>query len=488
MVIKTGSLSNTDNSQSGNLSNALLAAVLSSAEELVTGHGWLHSVNTLLEELGRITQVSRVWIFQTLELQDDYILQDYVFEWAAAEQYKQIGLPHFNHFKSAINTPEYACLIESRKRGEYQDTITDKLPDSWLKSYLQSQKIQSMLTIPIIVENQWWGTLGLDDCERAMDWSATDITLLRTASFFISSAIVRDNLNTKKSQLDILKKNTVCSTWELDIRRGHLWCTSEILGQMPGMAHNQHFTFRQWLKKIHPDHRRMFFLKARRFIRAEETSFRCDLQLLKNNGEYCWVEISANTEPQQIRQEGVIAGVFWDITKRKEEEVRLAFEATTDPLTGVMNRRKIELEVAAHLAALRTDNQVFSLAIADIDFFKQVNDTYGHAVGDKVLQHFTDVCQQSFRSEDCLSRIGGEEFVILLPGAAEKAAFSICNRLRELLKENPYYYNNEPIAYSVSIGCTTLRDRKLHVDEVFERADSALYQAKNTGRDKVVIS
>ena len=110
MVIKTGSLRHFESHQSDGLTLDLLAAVLSSAKELVTGKGWLNSVNTLLEELGKITRVSRVWIFQTLDLHDDYIVQDYIYEWASKEKHIQIGLPHFNHFTSPINTPEYSTL------------------------------------------------------------------------------------------------------------------------------------------------------------------------------------------------------------------------------------------------------------------------------------------------------------------------------------------------------------------------------------------
>lgn len=212
MGLKTGSLNKVGQGSSSGLSEQILSAILRGAEGLVAGRSWFDNVSALLEEVGKATGVSRVWMFQTLELQDDYVIQDYVFEWASQEKYAQIDLPHLNHFRTEINEPEYGALIESRIDGEYQDVSVSRLPDSMIKKFLAKQKILSMLTIPIMVDNQWWGTLGLDDCEREIEWSPADITLLRTASYFISSAIIRDNLNARKHQLELLKENKVCSS------------------------------------------------------------------------------------------------------------------------------------------------------------------------------------------------------------------------------------------------------------------------------------
>ncbi|KJY83186.1 hypothetical protein TW81_09250 [Vibrio galatheae] len=486
MAINTGPLSSIELNQLDDFSHELLAEVLSRAEALVTGYGWLDSTEALLKEIGTITQVSRVWIFQTLELNNDYILQDYVFEWTRDDKYIQIGLPHFNHFKSNIDNQEYSVLVESRKKGEYQTLITDNLPQSWLKSYLQSQKILSMLTIPIIVDNQWWGTLGLDDCERAFEWSATEIALLKAASFFISSAITREHLVARKRQLSVLKQNTTCSTWEFDLRRGHLWSTSEVFLPECETPFTMHFVSRDWIRRLHPDFRQDFFHQAKRFLNQQDEIFRCVVKMLINNGECRWIEISANSPKIKNHKDDVLVGVFWDITQRKETELRLELEATTDPLTGLFNRRKFEQEVESALVEIEQSDRYFSLAIIDIDFFKQINDTYGHIVGDKVLCYFTLLCQQSLRDHDCFARIGGEEFALLLKDTSEDEAFAICTRIRELVKANHYMLEQTGITFTISIGCTTVRDKSVLIEHAFEKADTALYQAKLSGRDQVI--
>ncbi|GLO60383.1 diguanylate cyclase [Vibrio sp. MACH09] len=488
MTIQTGSFDNLDHAQANNLENELLAAIARSAEDLTTGRGWPEGVNALLQDLGKITKVSRVWIFQTLELQAQFVLQDYVFEWASDEKYVQIGLPSFNRFKSNRNEPEYQSLIESRMRGEYQDVTTSLLPDTWLKTYLEGQRILSMLTIPIFVENKWWGTLGFDDCERDYQWSASEIALLRTASFLISGAVLRDSLSAKTRQLEVLKKITAFSAWELDIRRGHLWCTSELLSRTPEKHHNLQFSFRQWLRLIHPDYRCVFFDAIRQFIRSGSDSFQCDLKIATESRDERWVEVSATVDKNPQKKGDFIAGILLDITQRKEEEERLRYEASTDPLTGVLNRRKIDSLIYQHILEYRKNKHSFSLIFMDLDYFKRINDNYGHHVGDKVLCHFTQLCQQVLRSVDYLARIGGEEFAILLPNTNEADAFAIGDRIRSNLQRRPYLSDNEEIPYSVSVGCFTVRDERLDQQEIFKRADEALYLAKQSGRNQVKVS
>lgn len=484
MVIQTGSFENLDHTESSHIENELLTAIARSAEDLTTGRGWPKGVDALLADLGKITNVSRVWIFQTLELEENHILQDYAFEWASKPKYKQIGLPSFNRFSSNTKEPEYISLIESRSRGEYQHVIVDQLADTWLKTYLSNQKILSMLTIPIVVENKWWGTLGFDDCERRIEWSASEIALLRTASFLISSAVLRDTLSAKRRQLDILKRITACSAWELDIRRGHLWCTPEILSNVSKKSNNLQFSFRQCLRKIHPEHRKRFFQLVRQFKQNNDQSFRCDLRIKRDSGDYRWIELTS-----KIDQNGdVLAGILLDITMRKEAEDRLRHEAATDPLTGVLNRRKIESLVQEHIEIYNKKKETFSLVILDLDHFKTINDTHGHSIGDKVLCHFTQLCQHSLRKIDYLSRIGGEEFAILLPNTSEEDALIIGERICQNIQDNPYIQLNKQIPFSVSIGCSTLKDEYLEVHKIFERADSALYLAKQSGRNQVRVS
>lgn len=123
MTINTGTFNTLGLKTDGSIQAELLTAIARSAEELTNGRGWPQGVNELLGDLGRITGVSRVWIFQTLGLSEDSILQDYTFEWAAAPGYVQIGLPHFNRFRTKIDQPGYRKMIASRKKGSTRRSL-----------------------------------------------------------------------------------------------------------------------------------------------------------------------------------------------------------------------------------------------------------------------------------------------------------------------------------------------------------------------------
>ena len=488
MAIDIGRFKNLGMKSEGSIQTELLTAIARSAEDLTNGRVWPDGVNALLADLGKITGVSRVWIFQILELTDEFIVQDYTFEWASEPKYVQIGLPYFSRFKKTINQPEYRDLIQSRIRGEYQKVITAKLQPSWLRSSQEKQKIKSMLTIPINVENHWWGTLGFDDCEREYDWSHSEIALLRTAGFLISSAVLRDSLIAKRKQLDILQKITACSAWQFDTRRWQIWCTSEIIHSVPGKTSNLQFSFGSFLKMIHQDHRKRFLETIKQFAKYRNGKFRCDIKLLTECGDYRWVELTGNIDNGSGNRRELLAGIALDITFRKNAEERLRREATTDPLTGVLNRRKLELMLHEYVDSHIESKEIFSLLMLDLDHFKKINDTYGHAVGDKILCHFVDICLKCLRKGDHLARVGGEEFAILLPGTEENAAFNIGDRIRSKLKHTPFALEGDSIATTVSIGCASLTDDFMEAAKLYSLADSALYRAKNTGRDKVVCA
>lgn len=488
MTILTGIQPELDRHQLSELNVDLLSSVLRGADMLVSGDDRLANINHLLAEIGAVTQVSRVWVFQVLAISDTDILQDYVFEWANEKKYAQIRLPHFNHFSSSLAHPEYRKLIESRQRGEYQSVITDQLPSSWLKRYLTQQRILSMLTIPIIVDNKWWGTLGFDDCDREQRWSESDVTLLRATGHLIASTVLKNELFSKQRQIDIIKDNTHCSTWQVDVQRGICWCSSEIIGDSAtsSIRDSRTYTSRHWLRRIHPGYRRAFFSRVRHFLSPSGNELKMDLQVKRDNGEYTWVEITTNNDPKN-KPQGVVAGVMWDISQRKAEEQALMRQAATDPLTQLYNRRQFASDLARFGEQARYRHQPLSLLIIDIDHFKRINDNYGHIVGDHVLEAFASLLETHLPLHSNIYRIGGEEFACLLANTDQKAAQHYAAQLCEAVYDQHSILDYSPaIRVSVSIGCAELDAAMLDAKHLYQHADDALYNAKLSGRNRVV--
>jgi len=177
-----------------------------------------------------------------------------------------------------------------------------------------------------------------------------------------------------------------------------------------------------------------------------------------------------------------------ELKSKERENIKLEEMAFYDSLTGMINRRKFEeLSTVEIKRSIRYKSDL-SFLMLDIDHFKAVNDTYGHAAGDEVLKHFSSICFELVRGIDTIARMGGEEFVIMLPQTDEKGAFKFAERLRQRVFDSTVTTDNKTIKYSTSIGISILNiDTDIEVDTVLQRADEALYKAKNTGRNKSVI-
>lgn len=176
-----------------------------------------------------------------------------------------------------------------------------------------------------------------------------------------------------------------------------------------------------------------------------------------------------------------------DISENKKTEEELLRLAATDPLTGAFNRR--EFTVLAEQESLRSNryNRPLSIMMLDLDHFKRLNDTYGHAAGDKALQRFTTLCCNTLRTMDIFGRWGGEEFVALLPETDAESAAIIAERLRKIVSQSIFVYNEQKISFTVSIGIAQYAAGETEVDAPLGRADTAVYDAKKAGRNRISV-
>lgn len=181
------------------------------------------------------------------------------------------------------------------------------------------------------------------------------------------------------------------------------------------------------------------------------------------------------------------AAIVSDISENKRTEEELLRLAATDPLTGAFNRR--EFTALAEQESLRSHRygRPLSILMLDLDHFKKLNDTYGHAAGDLALQRFTTVCCNTLRNIDIFGRWGGEEFVALLPETDTDGAAVIAERLRKAISENVLVYENHRITFTVSIGIAQYKDSETAIDAPLGRADSAVYDAKKAGRNRIAV-
>lgn len=221
-----------------------------------------------------------------------------------------------------------------------------------------------------------------------------------------------------------------------------------------------------------------------------EGRFECALMQMTIRGEYEKELLQAKRNAEQINRESVDANqelqrLLGEVECKKAEleelNANLHQLATVDPLTGLKNRRFLEQEVAAWLLKAEFGYPLSVLAV-DIDFFKRVNDAYGHSVGDAVLQELAGKLLAQIESGATIARMGGEEFIILLPGHAIKSAKELGEKVCVRLEKADWQH--VPITVSIGVASYQVGDT---ARELFSRADKALYVSKSRGRNCVSV-
>jgi diguanylate cyclase (GGDEF)-like protein/PAS domain S-box-containing protein len=179
-------------------------------------------------------------------------------------------------------------------------------------------------------------------------------------------------------------------------------------------------------------------------------------------------------------------GVDRDVTERKQLEDELRRQAHIDELTGLNNRRHFFHLAEQELARTKRYGGAFTVLMLDVDRFKLVNDSYGHQVGDRVLQELSEVCVTTLRHTDILGRIGGEEFAVLMPQTSSEQGLKMAERLRLAVAPAAVpLAKGEAVRFTVSIGVTSFAEADAKIEDLLKRADTALYAAKKAGRNQV---
>jgi diguanylate cyclase (GGDEF)-like protein len=184
-----------------------------------------------------------------------------------------------------------------------------------------------------------------------------------------------------------------------------------------------------------------------------------------------------------VREVDLIRIYVLDITQRKWAEEEIYLLATTDSLTGIANRRQFSTILASEIDRVKRYGTPMSLAMYDIDYFKRVNDTFGHDVGDHVLQALTSLVKENIRANDVVARWGGEEFMVLMPQSDVEAARNVSEKLR-LAIAGHHFDNLDKL--TVSLGVTAFEPQD-DLNSLLKRVDEALYKAKEKGRNRVEV-
>jgi len=468
-----------------------LAALARGSTALMAMEHWADGVDRLLTELGPVTGASRVWILQLVEIQPDKVIQDYVFEWASSERYQLLSHYRSRFFASSLDKVEYQQLVEERQRGCRHSFCTPMLPEGPIRRHLESQATLSMASVPIFVDGRWWGTLGVDDCDRSVNWEGPGLDLLETAAQMVAAALYRYQLNHRSRQVELFHKVADCGVWEVSLRNGRVWCSQGLKVALGYPESSPRMPLRRLANRLHPTDRAVIWSWLRESRNAPApVQFRLDVRVRLVDDVWSWYEVIAEVQHNDQGEPVALAGVLVDIGKRKQEEEQAQAASERDALTGALNRRGLDRQMSEHSATFPRH-----LILFDIDHFKQINDTHGHLVGDALLSQLVDRLQHELRPEDCLVRLGGEEFAVLATGMQNEQAMSLAERLRRCVSDTPFCIEVAGVSGPVSINMTIslgvahqASDELEALAQLMAEADQALYAAKHTGRNCVVAA
>ncbi len=308
----------------------------------------------------------------------------------------------------------------------------------------------------------------------------------------------------RKSEASLKMALTIAQLgyWEWNVHTGQVTC-SEVAGRIIGLAPNDLLlNLEAFLQIVHPDDRERVanhinqVLEGVNSLDIEYSIILPDgsVRIVQGKGEIAYSE---DEMPERIigtiqeipeHEHTKMLGVILDITDRKKMELMLEEAAYTDSLTGADTRRHFQELAEQELALVRRYGGQLSVFMLDLDHFKSVNDEHGHHSGDLVIMKLVYVCRVVLREVDVIGRWGGEEFVVLLPKTGAEQALEVAERLRQAIASTEVPLENKVIHFTTSIGVATLKEEDANIDLLLRRADQALYEAKNSGRNKVCVA
>lgn len=267
----------------------------------------------------------------------------------------------------------------------------------------------------------------------------------------------------------------IIEEWNQSVQRYGGWLASDVQGQSMSLFFPADDPDRPHIDRL--------LAEALRIGSVETEGWR-----IRRDGSRLWANSVITALPDEA---GTVSGfvvVSRNITERKRLEDDMKLLATVDPLTGAYNRRQGDILLAAEFGRHVRDKQPFAVAMLDIDHFKSINDQYGHLTGDAVLRALVNGCQNALRSIDMVIRWGGEEFLVIMPVTDGAGAVSAAKRLIATLSATDIVVDpgGAVIRFTVSIGIAVSSDGG--PTELIRRADLAMYSAKSSGRNRVMLA
>lgn len=276
------------------------------------------------------------------------------------------------------------------------------------------------------------------------------------------------------------------ATYTADFRTGEVYVDERYLTQLGYGPGEIAVTYDWWKRHVHPQDLASFSAQSEQVMHRGLDDFTAEYRFRHRDGHWVWIQDHAHVYDRDPGGVAIAAsGLRIDVTRRKEAELKLAYNAEHDPLTDLLNRRGMWRAIKRIHAQSMRASRLYCIAIFDLDLFKLINDEYGHVVGDGLLQAIARQLHENTRESDWIARWGGEEFMVLMPETDTEQAVGFVERLRQRIEANDFRVDQHSLRITTSAGVACCRSDGDSQDEIVNRADRALYAAKNAGRNRV---
>ena len=299
----------------------------------------------------------------------------------------------------------------------------------------------------------------------------------------------REEFRAKDARLTYALNEAADGLWDWNALTGEVFFSPQLARMLGYLPHEMEPCFETWSDAVHEADRDRVLGLLEDHLNGLTSTYEAEYQMQTRNGDYIWLRdrgrvCQRDAEDRVAR----VVGMVHDVTRSKAMEEKLRQQASHDHLTGLLNRRAGYIHFKKQLSYAQRYKQEFSLCLLDLDHFKSINDAFGHLAGDVVLKHFVSLLIDSVRQSDTLMRWGGEEFMLLLPKTDVQSAKQLVEQLKERVQAAPILLEGRELNYTFSAGLASFPQHSADMDGLINSADDALYSAKASGRNLVMIS
>lgn len=473
----------------------ILVALRVAAEKLFRSPNFDVAVQEVIGDLGKAADIDRIYICENHLDEKGELFETQRFAWAKESAYSQSNNPELKAF-----------YFEQRGFTRWVETLSQNLilkghvkdfPESE-RGFLSSLGTVSTLVVPIFVGQRWWGFMGFD-ARQERAWSPTEEDALRGAGGILGGAIERRKveqtlMQTESRYLGILQDQfDLIGRYKPD---GQLIFINVAYARYFGLNPNKASDMSIWTQ-VPPEGTEQLKAKIISITPTQPVSITQNINM-RFDGEERWIEWTDrgtfDDNGNLVEIQAVGRDIHEEVRLRKQLEenlLQMETQAMSDGLTGLLNRRAIMEHAEAEWQRAQREKRPLSLVVMDVDRLKEINDTFGHLVGDQALVQLAELMKNGMRRYDWVGRWGGDEFLLVLPGSGLQESREVAERLRQRFKQSKIKLNGgQGIELHVSLGVasqTNISKDSDTLQTLLARADQALYKAKQSGRDQVEV-